>query len=99
MGKRYIVCVDNSTVDQEKEFLEYLRENNFGWWHHLNNTWLLAKATKNSEKEGIRDNVRKIFMNENNMIFELNSDESSWAGFGPNTEDSDMFKWIKKNWK
>lgn len=98
MKKRYIVCVDKSTEEQEQKFLEYIKKEGFGWWHYLKNTWLIVDSLGNSNESLIRDEALNAFDNENNMVFLLNENEGTWAGFGPNSEKRDMFKWIKENW-
>jgi hypothetical protein len=98
MKHRYIVCIDNSTPEQEKAFIAFLEEKGMGWWHHLKNTWLLYKTTNSpNELILIRDSVVRIFKNANNMVFYLAKGEGTWAGFGPSGEDRNMFKWINEN--
>lgn len=99
MKKRYIVCVNNSTEEQEQKFLEYIKEQGFGWWHYLKNTWLIIDVLDKSDVSGIRDNVMKAFEGEYTMVFQLNEKEGTWSGFGPKSDERDMFKWIKEKWK
>ncbi|MEQ8244577.1 hypothetical protein [Fulvivirga sp.] len=99
MKKRYIVCVNNSTEQQDQTFLNYIREQGFGWWHYLNNIWLLTDSSGKSSIKEIRDHAKVSFDDEYNMVFQLNETEGTWSGFGPNSETRNMFTWIKKNWK
>ena len=99
MKKRYIVCVNKSKKDQNEEFLKYIRQQRFGWWHYLDNTWLIVDPKGTSEIGQIRDKVKIAFENEYNMIFELDEGEGTWSGFGPNSPTRNMFKWLKENWK
>lgn len=98
MKKRYIVCVNKSNKDQNIEFLKYLRQQRFGWWHYLDNTWLIVDSKGTSKIGDIRDKAKVTFENEYNMIFELKDGEGSWSGFGPNSSSRSMFKWLKENW-
>jgi hypothetical protein len=99
MKKRFIVCIDDSTKEQDQKFIEYIKENGFGWWHYLKNTWLIADSTGKSSVSEIRNMVKESYDNEYNMVFQLNEDEGTWSGFGPSSEKRNMFKWIKENWK
>lgn len=99
MKKRYIVCINASTAEQEQQFIDYLRSNNFGWWHWISNTWLISDKQGKSKASLFRDKVKEIFIDENILVIEINSQKDTWAGFGPVTEDKNMFKWIKENWK
>jgi hypothetical protein len=99
MKKRFIVCVNSSTKEQDQKFIEYIKENRFGWWHYLKNTWLIVDSSGKSKVKEIRDIVKESFDNEYNMVFQLNEDEGTWSGFGPCSEKRNMFKWIKENWK
>jgi hypothetical protein len=98
MKKRYIVCVNNSNKIQNEEFLKYLRQKKFGWWHYLDNTWLIVDTKGSSNVQEIRDKARDAFSNEYNIIFELKEGQGTWAGFGPSSKNRNMFKWIKENW-
>ncbi|OFX25758.1 MAG: hypothetical protein A2041_14615 [Bacteroidetes bacterium GWA2_31_9b] len=98
MKKRYIICVNNSSEEQEKKFIDYIKSEKFGWWHYLKNTWLVIDLNGNSEISEIRDKVKELFDNEYNMVFQLKEDEGTWSGFGPKSEQKNMFKWIKENW-
>lgn len=98
MKKRYVVCVNKSTEDQDQIFLDYIKEQGFGWWHYLKDTWLLVDSLGESSSAKIRDVVKESFDNEYNMVFQLDEDEGTWSGFGPKSENRNMFKWINENW-
>jgi len=99
MKNRFIVCVNKSTEIQEKEFFDACAVRGFGWWHYLSNTWLLVREGDNIAVAEIRDLVIKYFDDEYNMVFKLNENEGTWAGFGPASEDKNMYKWIWDYWK
>jgi hypothetical protein len=70
-----------------------------GWWHWLSNTWLISDANGNLKASFLRDNVVEIFNKEHAFVIEIRKNDDTWSGFGPNTEEKDMFKWINENWK
>ena len=96
MKKRYIVCINNSTQAQDEKFVEFARNNNISWWHWLSNTWLLSEKSGKLGAADIRDALRDIYNDEYNMVIEISAEKDSWAGFGPKSEEKNMFKWIKK---
>ncbi|MBS1509836.1 MAG: hypothetical protein JST86_03295 [Bacteroidetes bacterium] len=99
MKKRYIVCINNSKKEQEEKFIEFLKDNSLAWWHWLPNTWLLSENTGRLSASFIRDAVKEIFDNEYNIVFEISQTNDTWSGFGPSSENKNMFKWLKNNWK
>jgi hypothetical protein len=99
MKHRYIVCVGNSTPEQDKAFIAFLKGKHMGWWHYLKNTWMLYSITDSpNELTLIREKVTHIFGRAHNMVFYLAEDEGLWAGFGPAGENKNMFTWIRENW-
>jgi hypothetical protein len=98
MKKRFIVSVDNSSIEQQKVFMEYINKNNLGFWHYLANTWLLTDSRGVLACSELRDVVRDTFFNEHNLVIEISSTGDTWAGFGPKNDTENMFTWIKKNW-
>nr|WP_321357328.1 hypothetical protein [uncultured Draconibacterium sp.] len=98
MEKRYIVCIDDSTEEQDENFIKYIKSKEFAWWHYLKNTWLLIDTNGKSNVTDIRDKVKECFDNKYNMIFQMKEGEGTWAGFGPKGEKRNMFNWLKNNW-
>lgn len=82
---------------QTTNLIGYIREQGFGWWHYLKNTWLIVDSSGKSQASEIRDKVREVFDNEYNITFQINSSGDTWPGFGPKPEDKNMFKWIHEN--
>jgi len=98
MKKRFIICIDNSTEEDKSKFIEYLKSSSFAWWHYLSDTWLLSDTSGKYTAATIRDKVREFFPTDYLMVFELSENGDTWSGFGPNTEERNMFAWIRKNW-
>lgn len=98
MKKRYIVCVNNSNKEKDNLFIDYLKQNGLGWWHYLDNFWLLTDSSGKFSAAEIRNQLNIIY-SARNIVIEINQNSDSWAGFGPNNEKENMFDWIDKNWK
>jgi hypothetical protein len=99
MKKRFIICINKSTKEQDEKFIEFIKSNKLAWWHWLSSVWLI------SDKKGIytastfRDEARRIFDDQHNLVIELNAEKDTWSGFGPKLENKSMFTWLKNNWK
>jgi hypothetical protein len=97
--KRFIVAVESGTKEQQDAFTEYLRGQGFGWWHWIDNLWLLVDSTGKTTGSDLTSQVNATFPTLNCMVFELSADGDTWAGYGPRTEASNMFTWMRQNWK
>lgn len=98
MSKRYIVAVDSSTKEQETAFLALVKADGLGWWHWLNNFWLLTDSEGQLSASEIRHKIMETYPTIHCLVIELSGTEDTWAGYGPNTEARDMFKWLKNTW-
>jgi hypothetical protein len=98
MRKRFIICLNSSTEEQDKLLREFIAENKFGWWHWLNNVWLLFSWDSMLSAVDIRNKIDAIYPEVRNLVLELNAEFDTWAGFGPSSPEQNMFKWLKENW-
>jgi hypothetical protein len=100
MKKRFIVALNASTPEAEKAIVAFLKRHGVSWWHWLRNVWLVSDSEGKLSAKEIRDGIREILPGVNSFVIQLNSDGSdTWSGFGPKSDDKDMFSWIHKNWK
>ncbi len=99
MKKRFIICINKSTKEQENNFVKFINNEKVGWWHWLSNTWLISDSNGKTSASYWRDNVTAIFDQEHVLVFELGNDRDTWSGFGPTSGDNNMFKWIKDHWR
>jgi len=97
MKKRYVVAIDTGTKEQNDAFVKLLRERGLGWWHWLTNCWLITDSRGQLSASELRDKVQSTFQC-NCLVLELRDGDDTWAGYGPQTEKRDMFKWLKENW-
>ena len=84
--------MDNFSKEQEADFIKYLKDNGAGWWHMINNSWLVSSHSNDVTKESIRSELQKNFKG---TLIVLNvTDSANWCGYGQ-TKD---FEWLKANW-
>lgn len=97
--KKFIICLNDTTEAQEQQFVEYIKSINVAWWHWLSGTWLIVDRRNGLTASTLRDQVNICFPNVHCLVFELRDDNNTWSGLGPNSEEKNMFTWIRENWK
>ncbi|HTC22363.1 MAG TPA: hypothetical protein VK859_16030 [bacterium] len=96
MAHKFIIAVNSTSKEQEDAFLKHISDNGYGWWHYIDNFWLIT-TSKEIEASELRDVAKELFNNENVLVIEVFG--STWSGFGPKNDKENMFTWIHKNWK
>ena len=99
MSKRYIVALDSSTNEQNDALKAFIKENGLVWWYWIKNFWLITDSQKKVSALDIRDVLMRTHPKADCFVIELGEHGDTWAGFGPATEERNMFKWIEKNWE
>lgn len=98
MKKRFVICINGSTKEQENKFVEYINTQGVGWWHWLTNTWLIVDRNGKTSAGTWREKAVEIFEREHVLVIEISQQNDTWSGFGPSSDEKDMFKWIRDNW-
>ena len=100
MKRRFVVAIDDETSLDVSAFLEYIREQNFGWWHWVSNFWLLTTYDSSISVNGIRDKVSEICNRKWIVVLEVSP--ITWANFGPQGGEEkgarDISQWFRDNW-
>jgi hypothetical protein len=91
----FVVGIEPITTEQEKSFIEYISAKQMGWWHWIPNFWLILGLNTPSCSE-IRDELHRLAPSETIMVVEVSP--VSWAGYGPNAGEKNMFPWFAENW-
>ncbi|MGA2645754.1 MAG: hypothetical protein ABSF15_13660 [Candidatus Sulfotelmatobacter sp.] len=98
MKKRFVVGLASSTPQQEEAFKESLLP--LAWWHWVKTMWLIIDEDGILTAADLRDKVKECYPGVFSMVLELRSDGTdTWAGFGPKSEQKNMFTWMKNVWK
>jgi hypothetical protein len=97
MKNRFVVGVDALTKEQEKEFVEYLRGRKCGWWHWIDNFWLITNSASDLSLSEIRDELLRIAPEVRVFVLDM-SDPKRWIGQGPKSDERNMFSWLQKTW-
>ncbi|MDE0334386.1 MAG: hypothetical protein OXI64_05460 [Defluviicoccus sp.] len=96
MKRRFVIAVEGLDQSQTKQVSDLFREK-YGWWHWIDGFWLVTDVSGNLNAQKIRDMIGEINPNCRRMVIEV-ANSGSWAGYGPNTEERNMFRWIRKTW-
>lgn len=97
--RKIVALVQSMTSEQDREFINYMKKKGWGYWHWIDGAWLITPHESDTDVTvDIRDKLNDIAPAKNIMVFEVDTIKS-WAGFGPNTEKRNMFKWIQEEWQ
>ena len=97
MKRRFVVAVENMTWAEDRAFVEWLRTKNLEWWHWIHGFWLVTTRSGDVSTEEIRNQLRKRTDGKDIMVLEIGR-PTTWSGYGPDTRERDMFKWIRGAW-
>jgi hypothetical protein len=84
-------------LTEDTAFVEWIRTRNLGWWHWIPGFWLITTKSGGVSTEDIRNQLRKITGRKDIMVLEIEK-PMTWSGYGPDTRERDMFKWIRGTW-
>lgn len=96
MKKRFAVAIDSMNAEDDQKLLDFVKANGYGWWHWIDNFWLLTTYNSSVTSVTLRDSLGQIIP-KNKIVIEV-SDGTAWAGFGPTGENKNMFSWLHDTW-
>jgi len=95
MTNTFIVATDNMSWEDENEFVSFLKDKKCGWWHWIENFWIIESDNDSITPKVIIDKLQKINPNVKKIALKV-KDPIPWAGYGPETNSAKMFDWLKK---
>ena len=101
MRKRFVVATNGTTVLQDQAFKEALntRFPRLGWWHRLDELWLIVEDEDRLDAKTLRVIARECFAPKKLLVLEIREDGDNWAGLGPAGSAQEMFAWLHTHWK
>ena len=96
MSKKFVVGVSGLSDDEKSQFKAFVKENGWGWWHWIDELWLLS-TTGNKDSTEIRDKIIEIAQDSNAIVLEI--EPVTWRSYGPESDDVSFSTWLKRNWK
>lgn len=97
MKRRFIAAVSGLNKEDQNKFIEFLRQRGLGWWHWIDDLWLITSRRDEISAKDIRDYLRDLASSTRCIVIEIPEDKT-WAGFGPAKPPRDMFEWIRNTW-
>ena len=101
MKVRFVVATNASTVLEDQAFKDRLDAEfpNVGWWHRLDDLWLISDRQGRFDAKHLRDIAKECFSGKKLLVLQLNADGDTWAGLGASGSATEMFVWLHKYWK
>jgi hypothetical protein len=95
--RRFVVAAEGLTKEGQNSLVEFFRERKLGWWHYIDNFWLVYDRTDTLTSDELRDTIVK-FRPSGNPVFVMQIGKPiTWHGQKPKAKEK-MFDWIKGNW-
>jgi hypothetical protein len=94
--KRFVIGTNRTTVEQDKVFLNILRTRwpHLGWWHQINETWLIIDLSDELTVNALRDATHQAFPGIYKIVIEVPGHSTPWAGWGQGAD----FVWVNEQW-
>ncbi|EIT7146592.1 hypothetical protein [Vibrio vulnificus] len=80
----------------EKKFIAFLEQSGFGWWHWIDNFWLITvKNGAQISTQTLQNKVTELSHSPRNFVLEIEG-HPPWHAFGPNSTNGgqNMFEWL-----
>lgn len=95
MNQRFILIADPADQDLVTSYMKELhKQHGIGWWHWVDNVWLISDGSGQITSIGLRDEIRKI-VGPKPTIIVMKISEADWTGYA--TKDS--HDWFRSTWK
>jgi hypothetical protein len=91
---KFIVAVDDVSAEQRDAITRFFREQNFGWWHWLSDTWLLYADQTEFTTATLRDRIFQIAPTASVLVQNLNV-PGDWALAAVR----ESHEWMHRNWR
>lgn len=98
MRSKFVVGLDK--VQSDQPFTDYIKAKDCAWWHWIPGFWIVIDYSGELDCARLRDDLNLIYPDARKMVIEIPGGEGSgsWAGFGPRSEQQNMFTWFEENW-
>lgn len=94
--RKFSVAVERMSKEEQQAFVKFCRSKKLGWWHWIENFWLIVDNTDTLSVAEIRDKIREITGGTPCVVLAVR-EAGSWAGTKRKNKDN-MFDWVRKNW-
>lgn len=95
MKSRFVIAAEGLTKDQEKIFIDWIKQSKLESWHWIENFWLIYDPEQSLATSQIRDKIFDIESSAKCLVMKIEED-LGWSGMG---DDEAMFQWFRSVWK
>lgn len=96
MKKRFVLAIEGLNADEQKQVTELISDG-YSWWHWIDGFWLVVDNTGELTPTKLREMTKGVNENSTRLVIEI-SDSQNWSGYGPNSENRNMFDWLHGTW-
>ena len=97
MSRFFVIGINPTTSEQTDSIRNWLQSQNGTWWHWIDGMWLVVSHDPNVTAASIRENIDRLTPGVHNLVLQVQP--INWSGFGPKSENRNMFTWIESVWK
>jgi hypothetical protein len=97
MSRRFLLIMQGASAPLMNTITHRLKASNLAYWHHMENTWLIAGVAEGVTAKNIADWLEQTpgFGETTYLILEIGSDARGW--WGRNTQLA--WDWMNSQWK
>ena len=93
MKRKFVVCVDDATKEQQDSLTQFFEKADVGYWHWFSDLWLVADPYNKWSATSLRDKTNEILPGAHSVVIQID-DSDTWSGFG----NPKMFEWFRNTW-
>ena len=76
-----VLMGEAASVEQRDSLTEYFKSQNWSFWHHIGNSWIVAISNPNWSATSLRDVIISFAPEVTSLVVEFQ--KSDWATFSP----------------
>ena len=92
MKRRFVICVDDSTGEQQNAVTDYLKKKKCRFWHYFSDLWLVTSDAQDISAEGLRAEISEIIPSTSKFVMEVG--DGSWAA----QCEKKSHNWLHESW-
>jgi hypothetical protein len=96
MKRHFLIATDNLSRDDSRAVSDHIKALKVGWWHWIDNLWLIATEKDEVDATDLRDAIIELVAPANVLVVEF-AEPVTWAGYGPSTNRKNMFAWLQNH--
>lgn len=96
MSRKFVIATTRLSAE-ESEAISRLFDGRCSWWHWIDDFWLVVDPSDSLTANSITDEIRSVAPKAQIFVAQVNN--LLWSGYGPSTEERNMFSWLRRIWE